>query len=62
MKDIKLLEFGTPDDFVDLKDIVELHAKQDSSWAERISKVTDIPPGQVQQFLKHPISVRAMLQ
>jgi hypothetical protein len=62
MKDIKLPEFGTPDDFIDLRDIVESHAKQDSSWAERLAKVTDTTTGQVQQFLEHPISARAVLQ
>jgi hypothetical protein len=38
MKDIRLPEFGTPDEFVDLRDIVESHTKQDSSWAERLGK------------------------
>jgi hypothetical protein len=33
MRDIDLPEFGTPDDFVDLHDIVKLHVEQDSSWA-----------------------------
>jgi hypothetical protein len=62
MKDIGLLEFGTPDDFVDLRDIVESHTKKDSSWAERLAKVTDTAPGQVRQFMEHPIKARAMLQ
>jgi hypothetical protein len=48
MKDIRLPEFGTPDDFVDLCDIVESHTKQDSLWAEELAKVTDTMPGQVQ--------------
>jgi hypothetical protein len=34
MKDIGLPEFGTPDDFVDLRDIVKSHIKQDSTWAK----------------------------
>jgi hypothetical protein len=34
MKDIILPEFGTPNDFVDLRDIVKSHVEQDSSWAE----------------------------
>jgi hypothetical protein len=62
MKDIGLPKFGTPDDFVDLRDIVESHTKQDSSWAERLAKVTDTAPGQVQQFLEHPIRARVVLQ
>jgi hypothetical protein len=40
MKDIGLLEFDTPDDFTDLRNIVESHAKKDSSWDERLAKVT----------------------
>jgi hypothetical protein len=62
MKDIRLPEFGTPDDFVDLRDIVKSHTEQDSSWAEEIAKVTDTTPGQVRQFMEHPIKARAMLQ
>jgi hypothetical protein len=62
MKDIGLPEFGTPDDFVDLRDIVKSHTEQDSSWAEEIAKVTDTVPGQVRQFMEHPIKARAMLQ
>jgi hypothetical protein len=48
MRDIGLLEFGTPSDFVDLHDIVKSHAEQDSSWAVKIAKVEDVVPGQVQ--------------
>jgi hypothetical protein len=62
MKDIRLPEFGTPDDFVDLRDIVESHTKQDSSWAKRLAKVTGIVPRQVQQFTEHLIKARAVLQ
>jgi hypothetical protein len=62
MRDIGLPEFGTPDDFVDLRDIVKSHAEQDSSWAVEIEKVADMVPGQVQQFMEHPIKARAMLQ
>jgi hypothetical protein len=62
MKDIVLPELGTPDDFVDLHDIVKNHAKQDSSWAEEIDKVTDMAPVQVRKFMDHPIKAQAMLQ
>jgi hypothetical protein len=44
MKDIRLPEFGMPDDFVDLHDIVKSHTEQDSSWVEEIAKVTDTMP------------------
>jgi hypothetical protein len=47
MRDIGLPEFGTLDDFVDLRDIVKSHTEQDSSWGEEIEKVTDMVPGQV---------------
>jgi len=43
-KDIGLPEFETPDEFVDLGDIVELHTKKDLSWDEILEKVTDTAP------------------
>jgi hypothetical protein len=48
MRDIGLPEFGAPEDFVDLHDIVKLHAEQDSSWTMEIEKVENMVPGQVQ--------------
>jgi hypothetical protein len=62
MRDISLPEFDTPDDFVDLHDIVKSHVEQDSSWAKEIEKVEDVALGQVQQFMEHLIKDRAMLQ
>jgi hypothetical protein len=62
MKDIGLPEFGTPDKFIDLSDIVKLHAKQDSIWTEELAKMTDARPGQVQRFAEPPIRARTMLQ
>jgi hypothetical protein len=62
MRDISLPKFGTPDDFVNLRDIVKSHAKQDSSWDAKIANVADMASGQVQQFMKHPIKDQAMLQ
>jgi hypothetical protein len=62
MRDTDLPEFGTPDDFVDLRDIVKSHVEQDSSWVAEISKVADIAPRQVHQFMEHPIKARSMLQ
>jgi hypothetical protein len=55
-------EFGTPDNFVDLCDIVESHTKQDSLWVEELAKMTDTVPGQVQRFMEHPIRARTVLQ
>jgi hypothetical protein len=62
MRDIDLLEFGTPADFVDLRDIVKSHAEQDSSWDAEIEKVADMVLEKVQQFMENPIKARAMLQ
>jgi hypothetical protein len=62
MKDIGLPEFGSPEDFVDLHDIVKQHAEQDSTWTAEIEKVASMAPGQVQQFMEHPIKARAILQ
>ena len=47
MRDIDLPEFSTPDELVDLRDIVKLHVEQDSSWAAKITKVENMVPGQV---------------
>jgi hypothetical protein len=56
-------EFGMPDDFVDLCDIIKSHTEKDSSWAEEIAKVIDTrESGEVQQFMEHPIKAQAMLQ
>jgi hypothetical protein len=61
MRDIGLPEFGSPEDFVDLHDIVKQHAEQDSSWTAEIEKVENMVPGQVQQFMEHPIKARTIL-
>jgi hypothetical protein len=47
MKDIDLPEFGSPEDFVDLHDIVKQHAEQDLAWTIEIAKVVSMSPGQV---------------
>jgi len=47
MRDIGLPEFSTPEDFVDLRDIVKLHSEQDSSWVAKIARVVNTVPGQV---------------
>jgi hypothetical protein len=62
MKYIGLPEFGTPDEFVDLRDIVKSHTDQDSSWVEEITKVTNTMPGQVRQFMENLVKAQAMLQ
>jgi hypothetical protein len=62
MRDIGLLEFGTLEDFVDLHDIVKLPAEQDSSWTTEIEKVSNMVPGQVQEFMEHPIKAQTVLQ
>jgi hypothetical protein len=61
MKDIGLPDFGTPDNFIDLCDIVKSHAKKDSWWVEELVKMTDVVPGQVQRFMEHPIRARIVL-
>jgi hypothetical protein len=62
MKDAKFPKFNTPDNFIDLSDVVKLHAEQDSLWTEEFAKIVDARPGQVQQFAEHPIRARTMLQ
>jgi hypothetical protein len=62
MKDIGLSEFGTPDNFIDLSDIVKSHAKQYFLWTKELAKMTDARPGKVIRFTKHLIRARTMLQ
>ena len=62
MKGIGLLEFGSPEDFVDLHDTVKRLAEQDSSWTKKIAQVASMAPGQIQQFMEHSIKARAVLQ
>jgi hypothetical protein len=62
MKGIGLPEFGSPEDFVDLHDIVKRHAEQDSAWTLEIAQVESMAPGQIQQFMEHPIKAHAVLQ
>jgi hypothetical protein len=62
MKDIGLPEFGSPEDFVDLHDIVKRHAEHDSTWEVEITQVASMTPGQVKKFMEHPIKARTTLQ
>jgi hypothetical protein len=62
MKYIKILDFGSPDEFLYLRYIVNSHAKKYSSWDEEIEKVTTVVLGKVKHFMEHPIKARAMLQ
>ena len=55
MKGIGLPESGSPKDFIDLHNIVKQHEEQDSAWTTGIAKVASMAPGQVQQFMEHPI-------
>jgi hypothetical protein len=48
MKDIGLPEFISPEDFVDLHDIVKKHAEQDSAWTVEIAKVASMALEQIQ--------------
>ena len=61
MKDIGLPEFDTLVKFIDLSDVVKLHAEQDSLWIEELKNITDVKPRQVQQFVEYPIRARTML-
>jgi len=45
VEDIKLPDFGTPDDINDLHDIVKSHIEKDSGWAEELGKVIEKVPG-----------------
>jgi hypothetical protein len=62
MKDFGLPEFGTPNNFIDLSNVVKMHDKQDSLWTEESVKIADVRSGKVQQFTKHTIKAQTMLQ
>jgi hypothetical protein len=62
MKDIGLPEFDSPEEFVELHDIVKRHVKHDSTWEVEIMQVASMTPGQVQKFMEHLIKARAVLQ
>jgi hypothetical protein len=62
MRDIDLPEFSSPENLVDLHDIVKQHVEKDSSWNVEIEKVENMAPGQVQQFMEHPIKARIVLK
>jgi hypothetical protein len=55
MRDIGLPKFSSPEDFVDLHDIVKQHAEKESSWSTEIENVENMALGQVKQFMEHPI-------
>jgi hypothetical protein len=55
------LEFGSPEDFIDMHDITKQHAEQDSTWEVEIAQVTTMTLGQIQQFMEHPIKDHAVL-
>ena len=62
MKYIGLPEFITPDNFIDLSEVVKLYAEHDSLWTEEFTNITDTRPGKVKQFTEHSIRAQTMLQ
>jgi hypothetical protein len=62
IRDSELPECNAPDKFIDSSEVVKLYVEQDSLWTEECAKIADVKPGQVQQFTKHPIRARTMLQ
>jgi hypothetical protein len=62
MKDVGLPEFCTPDHFIDLSDLVKLHAELDALWTKEFSIMVDARPGKVRQFAKNLIRALTMLQ
>jgi hypothetical protein len=44
MKDVGLPEFDTPDEFINLSDVFQLYAEQDSLWTEEFAKITGARP------------------
>ena len=62
MKDVGLPEFGTPDNFINLSNVVKMHAKQHVLWTKEFAKISYLRIGQVQQLVQPSIRARTMLQ
>jgi hypothetical protein len=61
MKDIKLPKFDNPSEFINIRNMLKMYAKQDSLWVEECTNVADVRLGHVPQFTKHPIRAKTML-
>jgi hypothetical protein len=61
MENIDLPEFIPPENCVDLHDIVKRNAEQDLAWEAEISQISSMTPGQVNNFVEHPIQALAVL-
>jgi len=55
MKDIGLTKFGSPDNFVDLRNVVKSHTKKDSWWVEELAKMTNMMLGKIRRLMDHLI-------
>jgi len=62
MKGINLPEFGPPEDFVDLQDIVKQHEEQDLAWETNISQTSSMIPSLAKKFMEATIKALAVLQ
>ena len=62
MRDIDLPEFGPPENFYDLRDIVKQHAEQDQVCEMKISQVSSMLPGHVKKFMEPLIKSLVVLQ
>jgi hypothetical protein len=62
MRNTDLPEFGPPEYFTDLHDIVKRHAEQDQVYEVEISQVSSMIPGQVKKFMEPPIKSLVVLQ
>jgi len=61
MNDINLQNFGSPEDFSNLHDIVKRHVEHESTWEVEIVQVASMTLSHVQKFMEHPIKARAIL-
>jgi hypothetical protein len=62
MRNTDFLEFGSPKDFTDLHDIVKRHAEQDQVYKAKISQVSSMILGQVNNFMEPLIKSLTFLQ
>jgi hypothetical protein len=62
IRGINLPEFGPPENFTNLQDIVKQHEDQELAWKTDISQTSSMITGLARKFMEPPIKALAVLQ
>jgi hypothetical protein len=62
MNDINLQNFGSPEDFSNLHDIVKRHVEHDLAWEAKIAQVASMTLCQVRKFMEQMIKDLTLMQ